>query len=183
MKDIIDNQKDEEIRQSRVWAGKAMAGRWDGNGRWHLEDKTWNGNGTWEGGLLHGTWNIKGKWESISNDRGDWNGRGDLVCNMAFLRHIENYIIVLALILNGLVFALGYFHIGNWLNTAIISLIIMVLAILSIWITRSTNKGKLWLGGTWEDIGEYRILYIKGRWRLGYHEGTISGKLKDPKPI
>jgi hypothetical protein len=183
MTNIIDNQEKDEIRQSRVWQGRAMTGEWDGAGKWDLEDKTWTGSGPWNGGMLFGTWKVKGKWESTGEGIGDWKGDGELNCNMEFMKHIQNYVIITIFILCILIFALSYF-LGNhgWIAVIVTALLMVGLIVLAVWITRSTTKGKLWLSGTWKDVGDFRILNINGTWRLGYHTGTLSGKIKDPKP-
>ena len=178
------NLDDDAIRQSRVWSGKAMKGTWDGEGRWHLEDKTWTGSGPWEGGLLSGVWTIKGKWESEGEGKGDWKGDGELNCNMKFMKHLGNYVIIIIFILTVLISALSYFigKVGD-ITTIVIFLLMLALAILAVWYTRQTGKGKLWLQGTWEDVGEFRILTLSGPWKLAYHTGTLKGKLKDRKPM
>jgi hypothetical protein len=180
---MINDREKDEIRRSRVWQGRAMTGEWDGEGRWNHEDKTWVGNGLWSGGMLYGTWNVKGKWESTSDGIGEWNGEGELNCNIEFMKHIQNYVTITIVILCILIFTLSYFLRDHGLNVAIVAaLLIAGLITLAIWITQSTSKGKLQLSGTWKDVGEFRILNINGTWRLGYHTGTLSGKIKDPKP-
>jgi hypothetical protein len=178
-----NNLEEDAIRQSRVWSGEMMKGTWDGTGRWHLEDKTWTGNGPWKGGLLLGAWNIKGKWDSEGEGIGNWKGDGELNCNMEFMNHLGNYVIIVIFILTVLISALIYFigKVGD-IATIVIFLLMVVLTILAVWYTRQTGKGKLWLQGTWQDVGDFRILDLSGTWRLGYHTGTLSGKLKDPKP-
>ena len=180
---VIKNQEMDEIRRSRVWQGRAMTGEWDGSGKWDLKDETWTGNGSWSGGMLFGAWNVKGKWESTGDGVGDWKGDGELNCNVEFLRHLQKYVIITIFILCTLIFALSYF-LGSyrWITAIVAAFLMVGLTILAVWITRSTSKGKLWLSGTWKDVGEFRILNINGTWRLGYHTGTLSGKMKDPKP-
>jgi hypothetical protein len=183
MTNAINNQEEEEIRLSRVWKGKAMNGPWDGEGRWRLEDKTWTGSGPWNGGLIFGTWNVKGKWESTSDGIGDWKGDGELNCNVEFMKHIEHFVIIMGIILSILTSALSYLLSNHGLNVAIVTALLMMgLTVVAVWITRSTTKGRLWLSGTWKDVGDFRILDISGTWRLGYHTGIIEGKMKDPKP-
>ena len=180
-----ENSLDEDaIRKSRVWSGKAMNGTWDGEGRWHLEDKTWTGSGPWEGGMLNGVWKVKGKWEPVGDGIGDWSGEGELSCNMEFMEKMEQYVILLGSFITIVVSALGYFigKVGDAVTIGLF-LLMVLFTILAVWYTRQTGKGKLWLQGTWEDIGEFRILTLSGSWRLGYHTGTLIGKLKDRKPM
>ena len=182
MTNAENNLEEDAIRQSRVWSGEIMKGTWDGTGRWHLEDKTWTGNGPWEGGLLFGTWNIKGKWDSAGDGIGDWKGEGELNCNMKFMENMEQYVGLLgsfiALLISGLSYFIG--KVGD-IATIGIFLLFVILTILAIWYTRQTGKGKLLVQGTWKDVGEFRILDLSGTWRLGYHTGTLRGKLKDSK--
>ncbi len=86
-----------------------MNGTWDGEGRWHLEDKTWTGSGPWEGGMLNGGWKVKGKWEPVGDGIGDWSGEGVLSCNMEFMEKMEQYVILLGSFITIVVSALGYF--------------------------------------------------------------------------
>jgi hypothetical protein len=177
------NQEEDEIQQSRRWNGKAMNGTWDGTGTWHLADKTWSGHGKWQGGLISGTWNAKGKWKPSGNDAGDWNCEGELHCTMDFLKYMEHYIIIVGSILTLVISTLLHF-VGNIANstTILIAALVVALTVLGVWIKRSTTNGKVSLGGTWKDVGEFRILDLDGKWRLGYHTGVLSGKMKDPKP-
>ncbi len=181
---IENNKEDDEIKQSRKWTGRAMYGTWDGTGIWHLEDKTWNGSGPWEGGKLGGTWNVDGKWTSEGNDYGGWEGKGEMISNIDFLNHMDNYVFIGGCIINVIVSGINYF-IGKGGDTAtgIVFAVLLVLTIIGTLITRSTTKGKLKLKGSWKDTGEFRILDINGEWRLGYHTGTLYGKMKDRKPI
>lgn len=183
--EMMNNSEDEEIRLTRIWTGKAMKGVWDGKGRWRLDDKTWNGSGPWAdvGGMLHGTWNVRGKWGSTGDGVGDWKGEGELNCNMEFMKCIEHYVIIIGIILSITTSAISYFLSDHgWLAASIIAAFIATLTILAAWLARSTSRGKLWLSGTWEDVGEFRILDMDGEWKLGYHTGVIRGKMKDPKP-
>jgi hypothetical protein len=179
MTNTENNQEEDEIRQSRLWAGKAMNGTWDGDGTWYLADKKWSGSGTWKGGMLDGIWDAKGKWD----DSGGWNCDGNLNCNIEFLKYMENYIIIVGSILTLSISTLLHFvsKVGDT-TTILIALLIVALTILSVWIKRTTTNGKVWLKGTWKDVGESRILDLRGTWRLGYHTGTLQGKMKDPKP-
>jgi hypothetical protein len=79
--------------------------------------------------------------------------------------------------------ALSYFigKVGD-IATIWIFLLFMILTILAVWYTRQRGKGKLWLQGTWQDVGDFRILDLSGNWKLAYFSGTLEGKLKDPKP-
>jgi hypothetical protein len=74
--------QDDEINKSKVWLGKAMAGKWDGTARWNLTDKTWKGLGIWKGGVIAGTWTAKGRWEQKGSNYGDFKGAGELVSNI-----------------------------------------------------------------------------------------------------
>ncbi len=178
-----NQEEDKKIQQSRVWEGRAMNGTWDGNGMWHKDNHQWTGNGTWRGGLISGTWNVKGDWEPIDDGIGEWKGYGRMESNTTFAKFTERLIAVIGFVAvavigfisNGLV--AGLF---GWIT--IIIVIIGVLSIVIILRAQSTNKGKLWLKGTWKDDGEFRILDMHGKWKLGIHEGIIRGKMKDPKP-
>jgi hypothetical protein len=182
-KEITKLNQDDEIRRSRRWFSRAMIGSWDGIGIWNLKDKTWHGRGTWEGGHLMGTWDAKGTWESVEDGIGCWKGDGEFVCNMEFMNSIQHYTLILGIILSILAFTLSRFLGGFGLNvTIIIALLIMGLTVLAVWFTRSTSRGKAHLSGTWQDVGESRILDIYGYARLGYHTGTLSGKMIDPLP-
>ncbi len=54
------------------------------------------------------------------------------------------------------------------------------LAVLFVWFTRSTYKGKAQLIGTWDDVGEFRILnyFRRGATRISY--GHTIWKMRDP---
>ncbi len=184
----INIDDDDAIRQSRVWSGKAMKGTWEGEGRWHLGDKTWKGLGTWQGGLLSGTWSGKGNCEG--DGKGNWKGSGDLICSMTFKKYgaltlAMKGLVAVAVIGLVLVAAIGlisnrvivdHFVIGGWF------VVILLLILASIIIGRQeTANGKWWGEGTWEDVGEFRILDMISKWKLGDHEGTLRGKMKDRK--
>ena len=184
MTNTENNLEEDAIRQSRVWSGKALNGTWDGKGRWHLEGKTWTGNGPWEGGMLKGVWNVKGKWDSAGDGIGDWNGEGELNCDTKFMENIEQKVVLVGIFIGIVIAALSYF-IGKVGDNATIGIILLmvVLTILVVWKTQQLGKGKLRLQGTWEDVGEFRILDLSGNWKLAYHTGILKGKLKDPKPM
>jgi hypothetical protein len=177
------NAVDAEIQQSRVWTSKAIKGKWDGYGKWNLQDKTWNGIGSWQGGTLMGSWSVKGIWMPLGDDFGDWNGEGEFVCNIEFMNNAENYIIILGSFITLITSALNYYisKVGDAI-TIMIFLFMVALTIQAIRYTRSTHGGKAWLEGTYRDVGEFRILDIAGKAKLGHHEGVISGKFKDPIP-
>jgi hypothetical protein len=174
---------DAEMRQSRVWSSKAIKGRWDGSGKWDLEDKTWKGSGIWEGGLLIGTWQANGTWSSLGDSSGEWKAEGEFICNMEFMMRAENYVIILGSFISILVSAFSYF-IGKFGNSVTIMTFLLMIAftILAIRYTRSTTRGKARLNGTWRDVGEFRILDINGYAELGNNQGVISGKMSDPIP-
>jgi hypothetical protein len=175
--------KEDKIWQSRIWSGKAMSGRWDGIGKWYLEDKRWIGIGSWAGGLLLGKWNAEGKWEVTGNGKGTMKGEGQLEANIEFLRYFAHLVIIISITIITLISLLGHFM-ANFeaITIIIIALFIIALTIIVYWYTLVSSRGKLWLNGTWEDIGEFRILDITGQWRIGYHTGTWNGKMKDLKP-
>lgn len=185
MTDTKNNQEEDEIQQSRVWMSRAMNGKWDGTGRWN-EDKTWSGHGTWQGGLLSGTWNVQGKWEPAGNATGNLKGHGDLISNMSFRKHttlmfVMNALVAVATI--GLVIAVATGLISSWLviGGGIVAMLLLFLVNIVIG-GIETAKGKMWFEGTWKDVGDFRILDFSGKWKLGYHTGVLSGKMKDPKP-
>lgn len=180
----LKDQEDDEIRQSRVWISSIIKGRWDGQGKWNLEDRTWIGHGLWEaeGTLLFGSWNAKGIWEPKGDGFGDWIGDGVFFCNMGFARGAQRAFFIVGGLLLFLYSSYNYFLGYKGLNAIIVTaLIIMGITLLIIWITRSTTKGKARLNGTWQDIGEFRILDIEGYARLGHHYGIIRGKMKNPR--
>ena len=185
MGNIIYRQEMDEMQQGRVWQSLAMIGEWDGTGRWN-EDIQWKGLGTWRGGLLSGKWDGKGKWEPIGDGKGIWKGNGDLISNMSFRKYAASIFIMKGLVAVatiGLVSVVAGRLISNWSviggGAVAISLLFLVSIIMGRW---ETAKGEWWAEGTWEDVGESRILDINGTCRLGYHTGIIRGKMKDPKP-
>lgn len=182
MRTMAINQKNDEMRHVRVWQSRTMIGTWDGIGRWN-DGNQWNGLGTWQGGLISGTWNGKGKWEPLDNGKGNWNGNGDLISNMSFRKYstpiyvMKGFAAVAAI---GLVFSVTSKLVSNWLFIGEwIAFIFLICTTCYIIGRRETAKGKWWGEGTWEDDGEFRILNITGTGRLGYHKGTIKGKMKD----
>jgi len=178
-----DNQED-DIFRSRVWWGALMNGIWDGVGKWYLINKTMEGNGIWIAGTLRGTWHVKGKWETKGNGYGDFEGIGELISDIGFMNIIQRDIIFLGSILAVLVSALTYFILNVVDITAfIIFVLIIAITMIAVMFTQSTMRGKLWLIGTWEDVGTYRILNVTGVWKLGYHSGKWVGKMKDPLPV
>lgn len=183
MVDTKDKKERGEYWETRIWAGKAMNGIWDGNGTWHTKDKTWSGQGTWSGGVLEGTWDVDGNWESAGDDFGSWNGEGKLKCNQGFMRGMERKILIVGTCINVLI-SLLFKYVGNVQSTTSIIIIVAILILTgaAIWLTRATTTGKLKLKGTWQDEGDSRILDLSGEWKLGYHDGAISGKVKDRKP-
>jgi hypothetical protein len=185
MTNIIKNQEKDEIQQGRVWQSLTIIGEWEGTGRWN-EDKQWKGLGTWQGGLLSGTWDGKGKWEPIGDGKGTWKGNGDLISNMSFRKYAKLIFVMKGLVAFatiGLVSVVAGGFISNWSviggGAVSISLLFLVSIIMG---RRETAKGGWWGDGTWEDVGDFRILDISGTCRLGYHTGIIRGKMKDLKP-
>jgi len=63
-----------------------------------------------------------------------------------------------------------------------IGLIIFTMTLIVYWFTRSTTEGQWSATGTWEDVGEFRILNLDGKIRLGQHDAVLRGKMKDSKP-
>jgi hypothetical protein len=185
LKSIVNNQEENGIWQARVWQSIAMIGEWDGTGRW-IEDKKWKGLGTWNGGLLSGRWNGNGNWESTADGKGKWNGNGDLISNMSFRKYGKLIFILkglVAIAAAGLVSVVAVGLISNWSVIGEGAVAISLLFLVSIMMgRRETAKGDWWAEGTWEDVGEFRVLDIHGTCRLGYHTAIISGKMKDPIP-
>jgi hypothetical protein len=173
-----NNIGDNEIQQSNEWASRVMSGLWEGTGRWE-DDEQWKGHGTWKGGLLCGNWNGNGKWESEDNQMGHWTGKGDLICNMSF----ENYIPIVLILLFSAVAAIGLI-ITILINQfakeiGFITILFLIIILIAL---RKTNKGKWQAIGTWEEVGDFRILKLQGTWRLGYHKGIFKGEMNDRKP-
>ncbi|GEM_PF-1433512 len=182
-------QDEHEILQERVWQGSSMIGNWTGTGWWN-EGKYWRGLGTWQGGLLAGTWDGMGEWETIGDEKGKWKGNGDLISSMAFQKYAAFLFlmkglapVIIGAAIIGLAAIIARGLISSWIGVVIGFAAILVLFLVSIVIGKlETTKGEWWGEGTWEDDGEFRILEMNAKWKLGYHEGIFRGKMKDPKP-
>jgi hypothetical protein len=170
--------EDNEMQQSNEWASRVMSGLWEGNGRWE-DDEQWKGQGKWNGGLLSGNWDGIGKYESEDNKMGHWTGKGDLICNMSFQNHSPIILILLfsSVVTIGLIIAV---YILNFIKEiGIITVLFLAIILIAM---RKTSKGKWEATGTWEDVGDFRILKLQGTWKLGNHKGNFLGEMKDRKP-
>lgn len=175
-----NNQVYDEIRQSRVWEGYAMKGTWDGNGIWNKYGK-WSGNGIWKGGMISGTWDGNGEWEELDNGKGKWKFKGNIVCNLPFAKHTAKVIAIVSLISLIIAATLKLGGVLGWNTTIMVIVVPVLLSIVGIVAVQQTTKGKMLGDGTWKDDGEFRILTMKGEWKLGFHNGIIRGEMKDPK--
>lgn len=177
-----------------------MEGEWYGNGIWN-EDKKWEGNGSWNGGYLHGNWDGIGEWVPMDNGKGKWRGNGVLKSSMWLKKYSElklfiikrliaviaiELIAVAAICFGSNLLVINKGSIGIDERLIIIAVIFIIIALLSLVLFViggiETDKGKWWAEGTWEDEGEFRILDLRGKWKLGYHTGTLRGRMRDLKP-
>jgi hypothetical protein len=188
--DEMINDEDYEVWKTREWIGSLMKGRWDGKGSWHLDDGTWVGRGTWkgEGGQLFGNWEGKGAWKPtgktvLGNDYGDWQCDGIIESTVSFSPYMGIMVFVTGASVTAAFSMISYFvaQFGDIISISI-GLIIFTFTLILFWFTRSSNEGVWSATGTWEDIGEYRILDLNGKIKLGYHDAVLRGKMKDPKP-
>jgi hypothetical protein len=162
-----------------------MKGIWGGTGSWHLDDKIWIGHGTWggEGGHLNGNWEGKGSWTSTGIDYGDWQGKGTLSSNVSFSPYIGIMVFITGASITAVCSMISYFvaQYGD-IVSIVIGLIIFTLTLIAYWFTKSTTGGEWSATGTWKDVGEFRILDLDGKLKLGQHDAFLRGKMKDPKP-
>jgi hypothetical protein len=160
-----------------------MKGRWDGTGSWHLDDKTWIGHGTWQGELLRGNWDGKGTWTATGNDYGDWQCKGEIESNVSFSPYMGIMVFIAGASITAAFSLISYFvaQFGDIVSIGI-GLIIFTLTLILFWYTRSTTEGHWYATGTWEDVGDFRILTLNGKIKLGYHDAVLNGKMKDPRP-
>jgi len=185
---MINTDEDDEIWRTRQWFGSLMKGRWDGKGSWHLDDGTWIGRGTWEGGQLFGNWDGKGTWAStgktpLGNNYGDWQCDGKIESSVSFPPYVGIMVFITGASVTAAFSMISYF-VAQFRDIISISigLIIFTITLILYWYTRSSNEGVWSATGTWEDIGEFRILDLNGKIKLGHHDAVIQGKMKDPKP-
>ena len=176
---IILNEKME--KECGKWDGDLMGGKWEGSGNWSLADKTWAGGGTWEGEpkILWGYWNGSGTWK----DSGNWQAKGELFSNVKFPPGMEAMVFITAASVTAVFSMLSYFvaQFGDIISVGI-GLVTFTIALGVYWFTKSTTDGKWEATGTWEDIGDFRILKLHGKLKLGPHNCTLDGVMKDTKP-
>jgi hypothetical protein len=170
--------KGNEIGQNNEWISREMSGLWTGTGRWE-DDQQWKGSGKWGGGLLYGNWNGCGKWELKDDQTGYWTGKGDLICNASFQYHVPFTLIIISFISILATVSIVAIYAVQFIRE--IGLIAMVLLITILTVLRKTNKGKWQAKGTWQDIGDFRILKLQGTWKLLHHKGVFSGEINDLK--
>jgi hypothetical protein len=173
-----NNIEDKEMQQSNEWASRVMSGLWKGAGRWE-DDEQWKGQGTWDGGLLSGNWDGIGKYESEDNKVGHWTGKGDLICNMSFQNYTPIVLILLFLAVAAIGLIVAIFMMKFIKEIGLITILFLTIILIAL---RKTNKGKWQATGTWEDVGDFRILKLQGTWKLGYHKGIFKGEMKDRNP-
>lgn len=166
------------MQQTNEWASDVLGGLWSGTGRWY-DDKQWKGRGKWTGGLLNGNWDGIGKWEAENNQMGNWTGKGELFSSVTFPKYVPIVLILSLFIIAvlGLIIAVFSMQFAK----EIIGLIVILFLIIILMSLQKTNKGKWQATGTWEDIGDFRILKIQGEWKLGYYRGVLNGEMKDSK--
>jgi len=175
-----NNHQDTEMQQNNEWVSHVMRGIWYGKGEWK-DDEQWTGQGTWEGGFLSGNWDGVGSW-SQEDGRGNWTGKGNLISNISFRKSVPIIVLPLFVILAifGNVAFIKFPRLGEKIFL-IFGLIVIILLMVTLLGLRTTKNGKWSATGTWEDKGEYRILDLTGKWKLGHHEGVFKGKMKDHK--
>lgn len=179
-----NNQNDlRSLTWGGTWEGSLIAGKWEGKVKWYLdkESNKWEGGGTFNGKVISGDWNvIKGDWWSEGNDMGKWNGSGKLISHVPVPSDIAaKFIAAIGLISNIASVALGLV-VGKiaWITT-FISIVVILLVLLVYRVRdKSTIEGKWDINGDWINDGEFRIVSMKGKWKLGYNEGKIIGELR-----
>ena len=174
-----DDIKINEREQNNEWMSRGISGLWTGNGRWE-ENQKWKGHGTWDGGLLYGNWDGSGKWESKDDQTGYWTGKGDLLCNASFQCHIPYILLIISLISILATVLIALIYAEQFVEEIGIIAIVFLITILIIALQK-TNKGKWQAKGTWQDIGDFRILKLQGTWKLSHHKGVFRGEIKDHK--
>ena len=166
------------MQQTNEWASHVLGGLWSGTGRWD-DDKQWRGQGRWKGGLLSGNWSGIGEWKAENNQIGNWTGNGELFSSVTFPKYVPIVLILFLFIVAALGLIIAVFRMQ--FAKEIMGLIVILSLIIILMSLQKTNKGKWEATGTWEDIGDFRILKIHGKWALGYHKGVLNGEMKDSK--